>query len=358
MHNLSGHPLYAIVTPDNFNRAETDMYFRWTVRLAGGIGRFHHRREIMPIEWQTVVRPNRDTLYSSAVFDLDAAPVTITLPDSGGRFMSMLVIDEDQFAPAVVRGGGRHVLSRAQVGTRYVMAEVRTFVDPRSAADVHEAHRLQDAIVVEQACRGQFQAPDWDSGSQKRVRGALVALGRTLQDSRRMFGTRAQVDPVRHLVGSAIHWGGNPEDEATYLNVTPRLNDGTTIHRLTVRDVPVDGFWSISVYDADGYFEPDRRQAYSVNSITAEPGRDGSVTVQFGGRDTQTPNCLSIMPGWNYMVRLYRPRPEILDGRWQFPMAAAVPALRTARAGLTRPDARRPAHAFTSRGQRSSPAPA
>jgi hypothetical protein len=359
MHTLSGHPQYAIVTPDNFNRAETDMYFRWTVRLAGGIGRFHHRREIMPIEWQTVVRPNRDTLYSSAVFDLDAAPVTITLPDSGRRFMSMLVIDQDQFAPAVVHSCGRHVLSREQIGTRYVMAEVRTFVDPRSAADLQDAHRLQDAIVVEQARRGWFQAPAWDTGSQKRVRAALIALGRTLQDSRRMFGARAYVDPVRHLIGTALHWGGNPEDQATYLYVVPRLNNGTTVHRLTVGSVPVDGFWSISVYDEDGYFEPDSRQAYSVNSLTATPDRDGSVTVQFGGRDPQSPNCLSIMPGWNYMVRLYRPRPEILDGRWQFPMAVPVPAAITpARAGVTRTDPRRPTRAFSSREQRSSPVPA
>ena len=42
---------------------------------------------------------NRDTLYSAAVFDLDAGPVTITLPDAGKRFMSMQVIDEDQYTP-------------------------------------------------------------------------------------------------------------------------------------------------------------------------------------------------------------------------------------------------------------------
>jgi hypothetical protein len=57
MHNLSRTANDAIVTPDNFHRAESDMYFRWMIRLAGGIGRFHHRREVMPIEWQTVVRP-------------------------------------------------------------------------------------------------------------------------------------------------------------------------------------------------------------------------------------------------------------------------------------------------------------
>jgi hypothetical protein len=175
------------------------------------------------------------------------------------------------------------------------------------------------------------------------VRNALVALGRTIHDSRGMFGSRAQVDPIRHLIGTAMHWGGNPEEEATYLNVTPPMNDGTTVHRLTVRDVPVDGFWSISVYDADGYFEPSTRHAYSVNSLTATRGHDGSVTVQFGGCDSHSPNCLAIMPGWNYMVRLYSPRAEILNGSWVFPQATPVVAKPHARAFrlLGRPTERR-----------------
>jgi hypothetical protein len=344
----------AIVTTDNFNRAETDRYFRWTIKLAGGIGRFHHRREIMPIDWQTMVRPNRDTLYSSAVFDLDAAPVTITLPDSGGRFMSMLVIDEDQFAPAVVHGAGRFTLSREQVGTRYAMAEVRVLVDPRQYSDVEQAHRLQDAITVDQERRGWFQVPAWDRASHRTVRAALVTLGRTVPDSRGMFGPRTQVDPVRHLIGTAMRWGGNPEHEATYLNVTPEMNDGTTVHRLTAREVPVDGFWSISVYNADGYFEPNSCGAYSVNSVTATRDQDGAVTVQFGGCDARTPNCLSIMPGWNYMVRLYRPRAEILNGSWAFPLA--VPVVKThSRASQPRTRTTAGAGAFSYRERLPSP---
>ena len=46
---------------------------------------------------------------------------------------------------------------------------------------------------------------------------------------------------------------------------------------------------------------------------------DGSVNVQFGGCDGKIPNCLPIMDGWNYMVRLYRPRTEVLNGKWKFP---------------------------------------
>jgi hypothetical protein len=48
-----------------------------------------------------------------------------------------------------------------------------------------------------------------------------------------------------------------------------RVNDGTTNYRLTVKDVPVDGFWSVTVYTAEGYLEPNRYDAYSVNNITA-----------------------------------------------------------------------------------------
>jgi len=34
--------------------------------------------------------------------------------------------------------------------------------------------------------------------------------------------------------------------------------------------------------------------------------------------------CLSTPSGWNYAVRIYQPRPEILDGSWTFPQAVAV----------------------------------
>ena len=140
-----------------------------------------------------------------------------------------------------------------------------------------------------------------------------------------MFGGRDEVDPVRHLVGTAMAWGGNPERDAVYLNITPPQNDGKTVHRLTVEDVPVDAFWSISVYNAQGYFEKNSTNAYTLNNLTAEKNQDGSVTVQFGGCDGKSPNCLPITSGWNYIVRLYRPRAEILNGTWEFPEAQPVP---------------------------------
>jgi len=61
--------------------------------------------------------------------------------------------------------------------------------------------------------------------------------------------------------------------------------------------------------------------AYSVNNITAKKNADGGVTIQFGACDGKIPNCLPINDGWNYTVRLYRPREEILSGKWKFPEA-------------------------------------
>lgn len=310
-----------LVSPDNFARAESDLYFS-RIAANGGFGQFLHYRELSPVDDQVVIRQNRDTLYSAAVFDLDAGDVTITLPDSAGRFMSAQIINEDHYTVEVDYAPADVILSRDTVGTRYVLAALRTLVDPNDAADLTAVHALQDAVVVTQPDPGRLEIPDWDPVSQTTVRDALITLSTTLTDSVRTFGTADEVDPVHHLIGSAFAWGGNPERDALYLTVVPPANDGVTVHRLRVKDVPVDGFWSITVYNKDGYFEPNPQHAYSVNNVTAVADADGAVTVQFGGADAA--NLLPITDGWNYVVRLYRPRAEILDRSWTFPPAQRV----------------------------------
>ena len=312
------------VTVDNFRRAESDLVMGPIVK-DGGFGKYVHHRELYPID-APIVRPNRDTLYSFSVFDLDAGSVTITLPNAGQRFMSLQVIDGNQYTPEVHYGAGRHTFTREMIGTRYVQLGVRILVNPNDPEDVNKVHALQDAITVEQpGGPGRFEVPNWDQASQKKVRDALLLLGTTLPDTKRMFGPRDQVDPVRHLIGTAMAYGGNPEKDALYLNVTPSRNDGKVVYKLDVPgNVPVDAFWSVIVYDAEGHLQKNNLNAYSLNSVTAKKNNDGSVVVQFGGCDGNIPNCLPTMNGWNYMVRLYRPRVEILNGTWKFPGAHVV----------------------------------
>ena len=306
------------VTVDNFIRAESDLYFGSMVK-DGALGKLVHRREPASIDNQTVIRLNRDTLYSSAVFDLDAGPVTVTLPDAGSRFISLMAINEDHYVPKVSYGGAT-TFTKQDVGTRYMVVAIRTFLDPTDPQDVQKVHALQDAIRIDQpGGPGSFEIPDWDQVSQNKVRDALLVLATTMPNFNHAFGARDVVDPVRHIVGSAAGWGGNPDKDASYLNITPNKNDGKTIYKLDVANVPVDGFWSISLYNAKGYYEKNPHDAYSLNNVTAKKNADGSISIQFGGCDGKIANCLPIMSGWNYTVRLYRPRAEILDGSWKFP---------------------------------------
>ena len=156
-------------------------------------------------------RVDRDTRYASGVFDLDAGPVTITIPDAGKRFMSLIVIDEDHYVHGVYYGPGSHTLTKDQIGTRYVLAALRTLVDPDNPDDVKAVHEQQDVTNVDQAGGpGTFEVPNWEAASQKKVRGALIVLNGTLPDLRHAFGSKAEVDPVRHLIGTASAWEATP----------------------------------------------------------------------------------------------------------------------------------------------------
>ena len=109
-----------------------------------------------------------------------------------------------------------------------------------------------------------------------------------------------------------------------YPNVVSQQNDGIVPHALTVSDVPVDGFWSITVYNKDGFMHASDRDAYSFNGTTAASNDDGTVTIHFGACEDERVTCLPVTSGWNYIVRLYRPRQEILDGYWVCPEAKPV----------------------------------
>jgi hypothetical protein len=304
------------VNVDNFVRAETNRMFA-NLLAGAGDSPWLHFREPVPLDHQTVIRMNRDTLYSAAIVDTSEG-VTVTIPASGDRYLSVMVVNQDHYINNVLHDPGEHTLSAEQVGTPYALIAARILVDPANPADVAAVNALQDELGVTTPSARPFALPEYDEASFDGTRESLLTLARGLDGYSHSFGRADEVDPVRHLIGTASGWGGLPEDEAFYVNVEPSLPVGE--YTLTVPpDVPVDAFWSISVYNADGFFEPNDRNANTLNSITAQRDSDGSVVVHFGGCGDNRPNCLPIVEGWNYLVRLYRPHPEVIDGSWHFP---------------------------------------
>lgn len=310
------------VTLEQFPTAETHHMMQVAIESFDCLGKWSHMPGFTPIEKQNVVRMNRDTFYSSLMLDL-SEPATLIKPNIQGRYQSILVVNEAHFAMLTAYEPGKYKLTKEEMGSRYVAVIARTLVDAEDPEDVAEAHKAQDGLKVEQNSIGDFEVPNWDPVSLVEIREALKVLGNYLPNRDMAYGASIEeVDPVAYLISTADAWGGWKPQNAVYQNYIPRENDGNTPYILTLKNVPAgkEAFWSISVYNKDGYFEKNEHNKYVVNSRKAKVDEGGAITIHFGG-DPSQPNFLPINPEWNYMLRIYLPQESYFDGTWSAPEA-------------------------------------
>jgi len=306
------------VTVETFVRAESDFNIRSQMESFGyGLAELHHLRDPIAPDNQPTIRMNQDTLYSGLVMDL-SEPVEITLPEIGGRYQSMHVISQDHYMFAEATPG-TYKLTEEEVGTRFATVSFRTFLDVSDPDDIAKAHAAQDGIAFSGGGDGPFETPDWDLEALAVARKALSDIAVLGFNADFAFGRKDEVRPIDHLVGAAAGWGGLPRNAASYVVDSVAANDGEVAHAVTVKDVPVDAFWSVTVYNADGYLESNDLGVNSYNNVSATPNEDGSYTLHFGGCEDGRVNCIPVTPGWNHSIRFYEPRAEILDGSWTFP---------------------------------------
>lgn len=308
------------VTPATYVRAESDRSFHNIQAMAGGVNRFYHFRAPTPIDKQTVVRMNRDTLYSGAVIDT-AKGATITLPQAdAGRYMSVLVIDNDHYAPMVIYEPGTHQLP---TDTRYVLTIVRTqLLNPLDPADVAKANALQDQIKITAGSAEPMPAMQWDTASLSALTKQYEAESKKFPSWKGMMGPRGTVDEANRHYAAAAAWGLFPEEHATYLN----YNGGESAdrcHTATYKVPENQAFWSITVYGSDGYMKSDNA---ILNKTNARLNPDGTFTVHFGSAAQcgDVPNRLDVSEGWNFLMRVYRPGPSVLDGSYTLPKPVPV----------------------------------
>ncbi|WP_207209908.1 DUF1254 domain-containing protein [Tropicimonas sp. IMCC6043] len=166
------------------------------------MNKFYHFRELMPVEAQTTISANRDTLYSTAIIDISKG-ATVTFPDVGNRYMSAMVINQDHYLNEVFHGGGTYTLDTDSFDTPYVAVYLRVLLDATDPADLAAVHAIQDEMSIEAASSEPFVVPPYDEESYKGLVKAAVGVGAYLPDSFRMFGKKEDVDPVRHFIGTA-----------------------------------------------------------------------------------------------------------------------------------------------------------
>jgi hypothetical protein len=303
------------VSAETYIRAETDRNFRNLQKLAGGVNRLAHVRTPTPLDRQTVVRMNKDTLYSSAIVDTEGG-ATITLPEMpSGRYMSALLIDNDHYAPKVIYTAGTHALP---TDTRHLAVIVRVqLLKPDDPADVAAANRLQDQVVISAKSAEPLPPMKWEAASLKRLTEQYEKDAARQGTFKGLMGPRGSVDEKYRHLAAAAGWGLLPEADATYLSYT-HASESRACQVATFRVPEHNAFWSITVYGNDGTM----KSANAVlNASNVRLNNDGSFTARFGPREVcgDAANRLDVSEGWNYTMRIYRPGASVLSGAYTLP---------------------------------------
>jgi hypothetical protein len=296
------------VTRDNFATAETHRYLQ-EFTDQGAINKFVHEEDVVvDLDKQTIIRSNIDMFYSHAVVDISEG-ATLTLPAADGRFRLAQIIDANAYTTDVFYDAGTYEL-RSNSGTDFVYIFMRTAADPADAQDQDEARAVMQGASIESMGGGTFHS-DWDPDEVIAMRREII-FGATYTDSLGAFGDVDDIkDFEKFTFAAAAGWGGLPEADAAYWPIEPKLGDQCAT--MTIDPPPVDRYWSLTVYDVEGWLAHPAPVRSSGNTT---PNEDGTLTFHFGCGDDAL-NNIDITENWTYVLRMYGPQGPILNGTYK-----------------------------------------
>ena len=299
-----------MVTQENYPLVETHRQMGISQKKAGGVNQFDHARTVPSLENQPVIRMNRDTLYSMAIVDTTGG-ATVTLPETNGRYISLMYLDENHRVYDMVYAAGEHEIPSH---TDHMYALVRIGVRSGDAKDLAEIHALQDQIKLVAKSSKPFTPIAFDQASyEKTHHGLLESFANSgLLDTENMFGTEDYVDHDKYLMGTAIGWGGATWKDNIYQ--FSKFFTGFEGRSTTFKDPEnTGGFWSVTVYDKEGFMFND---VANVNSENAVRNEDGTFTVHFGceGKVNNIP-IENKTGSWNAAMRHYTPSESVIAGK-------------------------------------------
>ena len=265
------------VTPETFIRAETDNMYAQMIKNAKGTNQFFHFRTPTPLDKQTVIRMNRDVLYSGGVFD-GKEGIEITFPEiPDTRYASIYILDNDHYVQDIIYKPGEY---KVKGNTRflYVIVRVQVF-NAQDAEEIKMVNNLQDKFIVKSVTNQEFPEFKWDKQSLDSLRTIYNKESANYSSWKGMQGKRGEVNEKTRHIAAAAAWGLLPEEAATYLNYKPTESDMGKCYSATYKIPENNGFWSITVYGDDGYIKSENCLLNGSNVILND---DNTFTVFYG----------------------------------------------------------------------------
>ena len=289
-------------------QSETRAFFADFIGRSG-LNKFFHFPGLSSAEDKWVVSPNNDTVYSVAIVNATEG-FTVSMPETGDRFISIQIIDENHMTPFYLYGGGERKFSADQFETDYVVVGIRTGTDASDAdvkyilEELHPKYQIVGAKEEDKMVR-----PDIET--MKKVRVPLIKQYDTLPDT---FGTMQKKtsdvdDWEKFTYVTAGAWGLSAEENAMYKPYAKTGVKGGDCYKATYQKVPAEAFFSITAYGPDKYLMSNDYNVVSTNQ-GLKSNEDGSFTVSFGGM-----NCKDLAPNflytpkdnWAFLMRAYKP---------------------------------------------------
>ena len=285
-----------IVTQENFPSAYSNLRMGMVVESAGGVNKLMEMPTPSSIpEEQMVVRMNRDTYYSSVVLDV-SEDAFITIPETD-RYASTQIIDENHETQPMIYGPGRHKITAK---TDHVFVIIRTLED--------DARRN---LLIEAKSNKPFVMKEWDMESFKKLEEEGNAVFVNGYDQSKAFGSKETGQTTyMNFIGAAGGWGGAMVVDNIYQSTGYLDIEGC--FEMTFPDPMDKYFWSVTVYNANGYMFND------VANVSSEMdpviNKDGTITVRFGCDDLA--NNIPIREGnttgkFNVVMRHYGPSDNV-----------------------------------------------
>jgi hypothetical protein len=293
------------VTLENYEVAESDLAFYNITKLVGMNTFFHFPTGAFDLNNQTVVRMNRDTYYSGAIIDTTQG-ATVTIPETTGRYLSVMVVQNDHYIDQVFLEPGTHEITS---DTDFAMVAMRIRANQSDPGDDEAIAALRAGVKLEVGGNGSHVRPNYDMEQLVALRDELTVEGTKLGTLMGMQGAHGTVDSVMHKFGTAIGWGLLPDAQAQYLSSPKFNNDGCYMASYAAPPFNDPGFFSITMYDADGWiFTEDG----ILNEFNMTLNEDGSFDAYFG-ECGDVDNNLPTVEGWNYILRIYEPKLDELQ---------------------------------------------